>query len=84
MEMKGQDRRSTNRKRGVGGMKRKKILVADDEPHILRSLKLVLEEAGYSVVTATDGAEAFQKTREEKPDLLILDIKMHKMDGYEV
>lgn len=65
-------------------MKRKKILVADDEPHILRSLKLVLEEAGYSVVTATDGEEAFHKTREEKPDLLILDIKMHTMNGYEV
>lgn len=65
-------------------MKGKKILVAENEPHILRSLKLVLEEAGYSVVTATDGEEAFHKTREENPDLLILDITMHKMDGYEV
>lgn len=65
-------------------MKRKKILVADDEPHILRSLKLVLEEAGYSVLTATDGEEAFHKTKKEKPDLLILDVKMQKMNGYEV
>ncbi len=65
-------------------MKGKKILVADNQPHILRSLKLVLEEAGYSVVTATDGEEAFHKTREEKPDLLILDSKMYTMDGYEV
>lgn len=62
----------------------KKILVADDEPHILRSLKLVLEEAGYSVLTATDGEEAFHKTKKEKPDLLILDVKMQKMNGYEV
>lgn len=65
-------------------MKRKKILVADDEPHILRSLKLVLEEAGYSVLTATDGEDAFHKTKKENPDLLVLDIKMHKMDGFEV
>ncbi len=65
-------------------MKGKKILVADNQPHILRSLKLVLEEAGYSVVTATDGEEAFNKTKKEKPDLLILDITMHKMNGYEV
>ncbi len=65
-------------------MKGKKILVAENEVHILRSLKLVLEEAGYSVVTATDGEEALHKTKKEKPDLLILDIKMHKMNGYEV
>jgi OmpR family response regulator RpaB len=69
---------------GDGGMEGKKILVADDEPYILRSLKLVLEEAGYSVVTATDGEEAVHKTRKEKPDLLILDIKMHKMNGFGV
>jgi two-component system alkaline phosphatase synthesis response regulator PhoP len=71
-------------RKGVRGMKGKKILVADDEPHILRSLKLVLEEAGYSVLTATNGEEAFHKTKKEKPDLLILDIKMQKMNGYEV
>ena len=65
-------------------MKAKKILVADNEPHILMSLKLVLEEAGYSVITATDGEEAFHKTKEEKPDLLILDIKMHKMSDYAI
>jgi two-component system alkaline phosphatase synthesis response regulator PhoP len=65
-------------------MKGKKILVADDEPHILRSLQVVLEEEGYVVVTATNGEEAFNKTREEKPDLLILDMKMQKMSGYEV
>jgi CheY-like chemotaxis protein len=67
-----------------GGMKGKKILVAEHEVHILRSLKLVLEEAGYSVVTATDGEEALHKTKKEKPDLLILDSKMHTMNGYEV
>ena len=75
--MRGQDRGSKNPKHeGDGGMNGKKILVADDEPHILRSLKLVLEEAGYSVLTATDGEEAFHKTKKEKPDLLILDIKI--------
>ncbi len=82
-EVRGQDRGSKDPKY-EGDMKGKKILVADDEPHILRSLKLVLEEAGYSVVTATDGEEAVHKTRKEKPDLLILDIKMQKMNGYEV
>ncbi|NIO04685.1 MAG: response regulator [Proteobacteria bacterium] len=65
-------------------MEGKKILVAEDEPNILRSLRLVLEEAGYHVLTAKDGEEAFSKTRDEKPDLLILDIKMNKMNGYEV
>lgn len=65
-------------------MKGKKILVADNEPHILRSLKLVLEEAGYSVVTAADGEEAFHKTKREKPDLVILDVTMPKMNGYEI
>jgi DNA-binding response OmpR family regulator len=66
------------------GMKRKKILIADDEPNILRSLRLVLEEAGYLVLSAIDGEEALHKTRKEKPDLLILDIRMPKMNGYEV
>jgi two-component system alkaline phosphatase synthesis response regulator PhoP len=66
------------------GGDRRKILVADNEAHLLRALKLVLEEAGYAVITATDGEEAFHKTKEEKPDLLLLDSDMPRMNGDEV
>jgi CheY-like chemotaxis protein len=83
-EIKRDDRRLKNPKYGGMGMKGRKILVAEDEPHILKSLKLVLEEAGFSVVTAIDGEDALHKTREEKPDLLILDMTMPKMNGYEI
>ncbi len=65
-------------------MNEKKILVADDEPNILRSLKLVLEEEGFSVLTATSGEEVLNKTKDERPDLLILDMNMEKMNGGEV
>ncbi len=62
----------------------KRILVADDEPNILKSVKLVLEEAGYQVLTAMDGEETLRVARNEKLDLIILDIKMPKISGQEV
>jgi two-component system alkaline phosphatase synthesis response regulator PhoP len=62
----------------------KKILVADDEPYVLRSIEYTLARAGYLVVTAVDGEEAFNKVQVENPDLVFLDIQMPRMDGNEV
>jgi len=62
----------------------KKILVADDEPYVLRSIEYTLSRAGYHVVTAVDGAEALEKAVAEAPDLVFLDIQMPRMDGNEV
>ncbi|MDI6827416.1 MAG: response regulator [Armatimonadota bacterium] len=62
----------------------RKILAVDDEKHIVRLVQVNLERQGYEVVTASDGKEALQKVEEEKPDLVILDVMMPYMDGFEV
>ncbi len=63
---------------------RKKILVVDDEDDILNFLELVLSEKGYQVSTASGGQEALTKAQLERPDLVLLDIMMPRMDGWEV
>jgi CheY-like chemotaxis protein len=55
-------------------MNRKKILVVDDNPVIIRTLSLKLTAAGYDVIAATDGSEAVSAARKEKPNLILLDI----------
>jgi len=65
-------------------MFKKKILVIDDTQLILEMIRNVLEENGYEVVTASDGIKGLQKVREEKPDLVILDVVMPGMSGFEV
>lgn len=62
----------------------RKILAVDDEKHIVRLIQVNLERHGYEVVTAYDGREALQKVDEERPDLVILDVMMPYMDGFEV
>ncbi len=62
----------------------KKILVVDDEMHILRIVKYKLESAGYDVFTALNGVDALKIAREEKPALVFLDVMMPGMNGYEV
>ena len=62
----------------------KKILAVGDEKHIVRLVQANLERAGYQVVTANDGKEALQKVAEENPDLVVLDVMMPYMDGFEV
>jgi diguanylate cyclase (GGDEF)-like protein len=61
-----------------------RILVADDEPHIRQILRFTLERAGYQVFTAADGEEALARAAEIKPSLVLLDVMMPKIDGYEV
>ena len=62
----------------------KKILITEDSPTILAVIKETLEEAGYDVVTAVDGQEAIDKAKSQKPDLLVLDLMLPKIDGYKV
>jgi DNA-binding response OmpR family regulator len=63
---------------------KKKILIVDDEEDILHFLELVLREKGYEVATAMNGQDALTKAQIEKPDLVLLDIMMPQMDGWEV
>ncbi|MFQ5610751.1 MAG: response regulator [Anaerolineae bacterium] len=60
------------------------ILVVDDDPTALKILGLALQNAGYRVILASHGQEALQKAGRQKPDLIILDVMMPEMDGYEV
>jgi DNA-binding response OmpR family regulator len=62
----------------------KKILLVDDEPDIISMLKLRLEASGYDVITAADGNTAYDKARSELPDLVILDLMLPGIDGYQV
>ena len=62
----------------------KRILAIDDDPCALMLISLTLELEGYQVITATDGYEGLRKIKEEKPDLLILDIMMPGMNGFDV
>jgi len=61
-----------------------KILVVDDDPDILEAISLILEAHGYKIVAARDGIEALNKLKEEKPDLMILDLLMPRLDGFGV
>jgi PleD family two-component response regulator len=61
-----------------------RILVVDDEPHIRQILKFTLEKAAYQVFCASDGEEALEKMAEIKPNLVLLDVMMPHMDGFEV
>ena len=60
------------------------ILVVDDDPQVARFLKVVLEENGYSVSATTSGKEALALLRERWPDLLILDLNMPGLDGFDL
>ncbi len=64
--------------------KRAKILLVDDDPDFVEATKIVLESKPYQVITAFDGDEGLEKARKEKPDLILLDIIMPRMDGFKV
>ena len=61
-----------------------KVLVVDDEPNILMSLEFLMRKSGYEVFIARNGAEALQLVHEQRPNVLVLDIMMPEVDGYEV
>ena len=61
-----------------------KILVVDDDPEIREAISLILEANGYNVVTAQDGIDGLNKLKVDKPDLMILDLLMPRLDGFGV
>lgn len=61
-----------------------KILIADDDPQILRALRITLRARGYEVIVATDGVQAVNRAVEHKPDLYLIDLGMPNLDGVEV
>lgn len=64
-------------------MSREKILVVDDEPRLLAMVSQILEDQGFEVNTAESGPECLQKVRAEAPDLILLDIMMPALTGWE-
>ena len=62
----------------------KKILLVEDEKDMVYAITLQLENNGYEVIAAYDGHAGFKKAKSEKPDLIILDLMLPKMDGYKV
>jgi len=65
-------------------MPKKRILVVDDEVELVKAIQIRLEQADYEVIVAYDGQEALEKARKEKPDLIVLDLMLPKIDGYKV
>ncbi|HAM39677.1 MAG: hypothetical protein A2474_02540 [Elusimicrobia bacterium RIFOXYC2_FULL_34_12] len=63
-------------------MNKKKILIADDDPNILQLLNVNLRSDKYDVISCINGETALEKIKEERPDLVILDIMMPRIDGY--
>jgi DNA-binding response OmpR family regulator len=61
-----------------------KILIADDEPHIVTALEFLLLGRGYEVEVARNGTEALARIREARPDLVLLDVMMPELSGYDV
>jgi two-component system alkaline phosphatase synthesis response regulator PhoP len=60
-----------------------KILIAEDEPDIRELISLTLQFGGYSVVAAKDGVEAVERAQKDKFDLILMDVRMPRMTGYE-
>jgi two-component system alkaline phosphatase synthesis response regulator PhoP/two-component system response regulator VicR len=64
--------------------RKRKILVVDDQKHIVRLVQVTLERAGYEVACAYDGVEALEQVAKDLPDMVVLDVMMPRMDGFEV
>ncbi len=62
----------------------KKVLIVDDEADIIEILQFVLEAQGYECITAFDGEEGLRLAKEAKPDLILLDVMMPKINGYKI
>lgn len=68
----------------MGGDAKPRILIVDDEPDLVAVLRLGLQMEGFEVLEAADGEEGLRKAQQEKPDLLVLDLMLPRMDGYQV
>lgn len=62
----------------------KRVLLAEDEPNIVESLTFLLERAGYEVAVETDGRQALDTALQDAPDVMILDVMLPELDGYEI
>ncbi|MCP4650835.1 MAG: response regulator [PVC group bacterium] len=62
---------------------KKKILIVDDEADLVKVVKMRLKVSGYEPLTATSGAEGLEVAKKETPDLILLDVSMPEMDGYQ-
>ncbi len=71
-------------KGGCLRVERNKILIIDDEPQIVRALELLMQREGFEVRSASDGVEALGAIEEGAPDLILLDLMMPRMDGFEL
>ena len=65
-------------------MTRKRILIVDDEPNIVLSLEFLMQREGYQVATAADGDAALEALAAQAPDLVILDVMLPKMNGFDI
>jgi len=77
-EPKGAQTMSNGRQTGAGS-----VLVVDDDPSIREIIRLVLEKVGLDVIEAADGRAAVESARADRPDIILMDITMPEMDGYE-
>jgi DNA-binding response OmpR family regulator len=62
----------------------KKILIIEDDPSVLKATSYILEKEGYQVLTAQDGLDGLKKAKQDNPDLLILDVMLPGIDGFEI
>lgn len=65
-------------------MSKREILIVEDNPQTVKLVKFILEKSKYSTISAKDGEEGLQMAREKKPDLIILDLMLPGIDGYQV
>lgn len=61
-----------------------RVLIVEDDPSVLRATSYILEKEGYEVITAQNGLEGLKKAKESSPDLLILDVMLPGIDGFEI
>lgn len=65
-------------------MAKKRILIVEDEIELVKAIQIRLQQADYEVLITYDGQDGLEKAKKEKPDLIILDLMLPKMDGYKV
>src|SRR5688500_12199760 len=77
------DSPQAGRSAGAGGDSQPRVLLVDDEPNIVRAYQAALEDAGYAVTIARDGAAALEAVRLTRPDVVVVDLLMPSMNGWQ-